>query len=115
MPCLHKNTIFSSFCIFDRAPIIAPSPVPARLSYHADPQGCRFSKSMSPSSAASASPPPVIRLDGVGKTFHLPDGSVFDAVRQVSLDIATGDIKVFDGRTRAVQTVDEAIADLRAA
>ena len=101
MPWLHKNTIFSSFCIFDRALIIAPSPAPARLPYHADPQGCRFSTHMSSSSAALASPPPVIRLDGVGKTFQLPDGTVFDAVKQVSLDIATGDIYGLIGKSGA--------------
>ncbi len=101
MPWLHKNTIFSSFFIFDRAPIIAPSPFPARLPFHADPQGCRLSKHMSSSSAAPASPPPVIRLDGVGKTFHLPDGTVFDAVKQVSLEIATGDIYGLIGKSGA--------------
>lgn len=35
---------------------------------------------------------PVIRLDAVQKTFSLPNGDVFDAVRSVSLDIAQGDV-----------------------
>ncbi len=35
---------------------------------------------------------PVIRLDSVQKSFSLPNGEVFDAVRSVSLDIAQGDV-----------------------
>ena len=35
---------------------------------------------------------PVIRLDAVQKSFSLPSGEVFDAVRSVSLDIAQGDV-----------------------
>jgi len=35
---------------------------------------------------------PVIRLDSVQKSFALPNGEVFDAVRSVSLDIAQGDV-----------------------
>ena len=35
---------------------------------------------------------PVIRLDNVQKSFSLPSGEVFDAVRSVSLDIAAGDV-----------------------
>lgn len=35
---------------------------------------------------------PLIRLSGLRKSFQLPDGSRFDAVRDVSLDVHKGDI-----------------------
>jgi D-methionine transport system ATP-binding protein len=49
----------------------------------------------------SAEAPPVIRLDGVGKTFRMPDGSAFEAVRAVSLDVARGDIVGLIGKSGA--------------
>ncbi|MEH3086428.1 MAG: ATP-binding cassette domain-containing protein [Xylophilus ampelinus] len=51
-----------------------------------------------PRDAAAA---PVIRLDGVGKTFRMPDGSAFEAVRAVSLDVAQGDIVGLIGKSGA--------------
>ncbi|MDP9898797.1 methionine ABC transporter ATP-binding protein [Variovorax ginsengisoli] len=47
---------------------------------------------MSLSSRDTVADGPVIRLDAVQKSFSLPNGEVFDAVRSVSLDIAQGDV-----------------------
>ena len=44
---------------------------------------------------------PVIRLRDVRKSFALPDGSTFDAVRSLSLDIAAGDIFGLIGKSGA--------------
>jgi D-methionine transport system ATP-binding protein len=48
-----------------------------------------------------AGPAPVIRIDGVSKSFALPDGGRFDAVRDVSLSIAPGDIFGLIGKSGA--------------
>ncbi|CAN5728131.1 methionine ABC transporter ATP-binding protein [soil metagenome] len=47
---------------------------------------------MSSPSPATRPDGPVIRLQSVQKSFALPSGEVFDAVRTVSLDIAHGDV-----------------------
>ena len=39
-----------------------------------------------------AAAPPLIRLSGLHKTFRLPSGDAFHAVRDVSLDVARGDV-----------------------
>ena len=44
---------------------------------------------------------PVIRLEAVKKSFTLPDGSHFDAVRALSLDIHAGDIYGLIGKSGA--------------
>jgi D-methionine transport system ATP-binding protein len=44
----------------------------------------------SPRTAAAA--PDAIRLEGVSKAFRLPNGKVFDAVKNVSLSVPQGDI-----------------------
>jgi len=54
-----------------------------------------------PSSAASAATSPLIRLESVGKSFQLPDGQVFEAVKSVSLDIARGDVFGLIGKSGA--------------
>jgi D-methionine transport system ATP-binding protein len=55
--------------------------------------------------AASSSPPtadaPVIRLCDVRKSFALPDGTTFDAVRSLSLDIPAGDVFGLIGKSGA--------------
>ncbi|MDM0014418.1 ATP-binding cassette domain-containing protein [Variovorax sp. J22P168] len=45
--------------------------------------------------------PPLIRLDSVQKSFKLPDGTVFDAVRSLSLDIHEGDVFGLIGKSGA--------------
>jgi D-methionine transport system ATP-binding protein len=45
-----------------------------------------------PTSEALASTPQSIRLEGVRKSFRLPNGTAFDAVRNVSLAVPRGDI-----------------------
>lgn len=49
----------------------------------------------------SSSISPLIRLDAVSKTFLLPDGGSFEAVRSVSLDIAAGQIFGLIGKSGA--------------
>jgi len=44
---------------------------------------------------------PLVRLDGVGKRFRLPDGTWLDAVRDVSLQVRAGDILGLVGRSGA--------------
>ncbi|RZL51911.1 MAG: ATP-binding cassette domain-containing protein [Variovorax sp.] len=55
--------------------------------------------------AASSSPPtgdlPVIRLRDVRKSFALPDGTTFDAVHSLSLDIRAGDVFGLIGKSGA--------------
>lgn len=55
--------------------------------------------------AASSSPPtgdhPVIRLRDVRKSFSLPDGTTFDAVHSLSLDIQAGDVFGLIGKSGA--------------
>lgn len=51
--------------------------------------------------AAGAATEPVIRLQAVQKTFQLPNGQRFDAVRSVSLDIAAGDVFGLIGKSGA--------------
>jgi D-methionine transport system ATP-binding protein len=55
--------------------------------------------------AAASSPPtgdlPVIRLRDVRKSFSLPDGTTFDAVRSLSLDIQAGDVFGLIGKSGA--------------
>ncbi|CAN5657444.1 hypothetical protein BH09PSE5_BH09PSE5_28460 [soil metagenome] len=55
-------------------------------------------------SVATSQPPdtvPLIRLDAVRKSFDLPGGEVFDAVRSLSLDIHAGDIFGLIGKSGA--------------
>ncbi|RYF38831.1 MAG: ATP-binding cassette domain-containing protein, partial [Comamonadaceae bacterium] len=52
-------------------------------------------------STDAASPPPVIRLEAVQKSFALPSGEVFDAVRALSLDIPEGEIFGLIGKSGA--------------
>ncbi|MGJ7521793.1 methionine ABC transporter ATP-binding protein [Variovorax sp. LT1P1] len=56
---------------------------------------------MSPSPTDAARRPPVIRLDAVQKSFALPNGDVFDAVRALSLDIPEGEIFGLIGKSGA--------------
>ncbi|MDM0066483.1 ATP-binding cassette domain-containing protein [Variovorax sp. J31P207] len=57
---------------------------------------------MTSSSPAEAQPrPPLIRLESVQKSFTLPDGAVFDAVRSLSLDIHEGDVFGLIGKSGA--------------
>jgi D-methionine transport system ATP-binding protein len=51
--------------------------------------------------AHSPDTPPVIRLESVQKSFALPSGEVFDAVRSLSLDIHAGDIFGLIGKSGA--------------
>ncbi|WP_431047164.1 methionine ABC transporter ATP-binding protein [Roseateles sp. L2-2] len=44
---------------------------------------------------------PLIRLDGVSKSFALPDGRRFDAVRDVSLSVRPGEIRGLIGKSGA--------------
>ncbi len=44
---------------------------------------------------------PLIRLEGVQKSFALPNGEVFDAVRSLSLDIPSGEIFGLIGKSGA--------------
>ncbi|WP_343631888.1 methionine ABC transporter ATP-binding protein [Roseateles sp.] len=44
---------------------------------------------------------PLIRLDGVSKSFLLPDGARFDAVRDVSLSVRAGEILGLIGKSGA--------------
>lgn len=44
---------------------------------------------------------PLIRLEAVRKTFHLPHGERFDAVRDITLDIAQGDVFGLIGKSGA--------------
>ena len=46
-------------------------------------------------------PPPLIRLDGLSKAFALPNGTRFDAVRDVSLQVRRGDIFGLVGKSGA--------------
>jgi len=48
-----------------------------------------------------ASAPPLLRLDRVNKRFHLPDGTPFHAVRDVSLQVRAGDIFGLVGKSGA--------------
>lgn len=54
-----------------------------------------------PSSPDPSSKPPVIRLESVQKSFSLPNGEVFDAVRSLSLDIFEGDVFGLIGKSGA--------------
>jgi len=45
--------------------------------------------------------PPLIRLESVQKSFKLPDGQTFDAVRSLSLDIHEGDVFGLIGKSGA--------------
>ena len=57
---------------------------------------------MTSSSPAEAQPrPPLIRLESVQKSFTLPGGAVFDAVRSLSLDIHEGDVFGLIGKSGA--------------
>lgn len=51
--------------------------------------------------AVPASRPPLIRLESVQKSFTLPGGEVFDAVRSLSLDIHEGDVFGLIGKSGA--------------
>ena len=57
-----------------------------------------FSAFPNPSDSESV---PLIRLDAVSKTFALPDGRSFDAVRSVSLDIEAGQVFGLIGKSGA--------------
>ncbi|NKI94268.1 ATP-binding cassette domain-containing protein [Rhizobacter sp. SG703] len=46
-------------------------------------------------------PPPLIRLDGLSKSFALPNGTRFDAVKNVSLQVRQGDIFGLVGKSGA--------------
>jgi D-methionine transport system ATP-binding protein len=46
-------------------------------------------------------PPPLIRLDGLSKGFSLPNGTRFDAVKNVSLQVRQGDIFGLVGKSGA--------------
>jgi D-methionine transport system ATP-binding protein len=46
-------------------------------------------------------PPPLIRLDGLSKRFALPNGTRFDAVKNVSLQVRQGDIFGLVGKSGA--------------
>ncbi len=48
-----------------------------------------------------AEAPPLIRLENLSKSFQLPDGRRFDAVREVSLQIREGDIFGLIGKSGA--------------
>jgi len=48
-----------------------------------------------------ALPAPLIRLDGVSKSFALPDGGRFDAVSEVSLQVRQGDVFGLVGKSGA--------------
>ncbi len=52
-------------------------------------------------SSPSTGDAPVIRLRDVRKSFSLPDGATFDAVRALSLDIAQGDVFGLIGKSGA--------------
>jgi len=57
---------------------------------------------MTSSSPAEVQPrPPLIRLESVQKSFTLPGGEVFDAVRSLSLDIHEGDVFGLIGKSGA--------------
>ena len=57
---------------------------------------------MTSSSPAEVQPrPPLIRLESVQKSFTLPGGAVFDAVRSLSLDIHEGDVFGLIGKSGA--------------
>jgi len=57
---------------------------------------------MTSSFPAEAQPrSPLIRLESVQKSFTLPDGAVFDAVRSLSLDIHEGDVFGLIGKSGA--------------
>ena len=57
---------------------------------------------MTSSSPAGQQPgPPLIRLQSVQKSFTLPSGEVFDAVRSLSLDIHEGDVFGLIGKSGA--------------
>lgn len=55
----------------------------------------------SSSLAEPQSRPPLIRLESVQKSFVLPGGEVFDAVRSLSLDIQEGDVFGLIGKSGA--------------
>jgi D-methionine transport system ATP-binding protein len=54
-----------------------------------------------PETSAPALAEPLIRLDGVSKSFRLPNGDTLAAVRPTSLDIAAGDVFGLVGRSGA--------------
>ncbi len=56
---------------------------------------------MSTSTVSDQSLQPLIRLEGVQKSFALPNGEVFDAVRSLSLDIPAGEIFGLIGKSGA--------------
>ncbi|XAH22553.1 ATP-binding cassette domain-containing protein [Xylophilus sp. GW821-FHT01B05] len=56
---------------------------------------------MTQTSSASVHAPPLIRLEGVQKSFALPNGEVFDAVRSLSLEIGEGDVFGLIGKSGA--------------
>ncbi len=56
---------------------------------------------MSPLPSTHGAPSPIIRLESVGKRFVLPDGAVFDAVRDVSLGVQRGDVFGLIGQSGA--------------
>jgi len=56
---------------------------------------------MTSQTAGAAAAAPVIRLQAVQKSFQLPNGERFDAVRSVSLDIAEGDVFGLIGKSGA--------------
>ncbi|MDI3380054.1 methionine ABC transporter ATP-binding protein [Xenophilus aerolatus] len=56
---------------------------------------------MTSQTAGAAAAAPVIRLEAVQKSFQLPNGERFDAVRSVSLDIAEGDVFGLIGKSGA--------------
>jgi D-methionine transport system ATP-binding protein len=53
------------------------------------------------SSGSGQKSDPLIRLDGVSKSFSLPDGRRFDAVRDVSLSVRAGEILGLIGKSGA--------------
>ncbi|ANH70235.1 ABC transporter ATP-binding protein [Mitsuaria sp. 7] len=56
---------------------------------------------MKSSSGSGQQSDPLIRLDGVSKSFALPDGRRFDAVRDVSLSVRPGEILGLIGKSGA--------------
>ena len=55
---------------------------------------------MTSPSSDGARKPPLIRLESVQKSFALPSGEVFDAVRSLSLDIPEGGIFGLIGKSQ---------------
>ncbi|WP_326543419.1 methionine ABC transporter ATP-binding protein [Pseudorhodoferax sp.] len=54
-----------------------------------------------PQASPAAAVPPLIRLEGVRKSFRLPNGEVFDAVRPVTLQVHEGDVFGLVGKSGA--------------